>query len=458
MRLYCHPVACVGKIDVEKRKNAVKVLVLGSGGREHALAFTLSKSSMVERLYWTPGNAATGELAENPRIALDDLEGLASFARKEGIDLTVVGPEVPLVSGIADLFIEKGLEVFGPTAAGARIEGSKSFAKQLMRDKGIPTASFKEFSDKSSAMKALKGGEPPFVIKADGLAAGKGVYIASSHDEAEQALSDMFEREIFGESGRHVVIEDYLRGEEATVLALCDGNRVVPLISSQDHKPIQDGDQGPNTGGMGAIAPAPVVSAQVMDRVIDTILLPLVHALQEQGIDYRGVIYVGLMIRDEKPFVVEFNCRFGDPELEAVLPLMKTDLCDSLLRTVHGELKNHTIQWKRGYACDVVLVSGGYPGTFEKGLVITGLDTLRGIENLTVFHAGTSLSDEEVTSAGGRVLNIVGTGTTLREAIDFTYEHVERVFFDGMFYRTDIGFHGLEYFEKKRPDGTKRHN
>jgi phosphoribosylamine--glycine ligase len=363
---------------------------------------------------------------------------------------------VPLVSGITDLFAEEGLEVFGPTAAGARIEGSKSFAKELMLKKGIPTASFQEFSDKPSAIKALTGAEPPFVIKADGLAAGKGVYIAHSHDEAAQALSDMFDREIFGESGRHVVIEDYLQGEEATVLALCDGNRVVPLISSQDHKPIYDGDQGPNTGGMGAIAPAPVVSAQVMDRVIDTILLPLVDALQERGIDYRGVIYAGLMIQDEKPFVVEFNCRFGDPELEAVLPLMKSDLCESLLSTVQGELRNHTIQWRKGFACDVVLVSGGYPGAYEKGLGITGLDTLQGIENLTIFHAGTALSDEEVVTAGGRVLNIVGTGPTLREAIDFAYEHVERVFFDGVFYRTDIGFRGLKYFDKKRPGGRAR--
>ena len=434
----------------------MNVLVLGTGGREHALAHALSRSSLVDRLYWTPGNGATEELAENPRMALDDHQRLASFAKKESIDLTVVGPEVPLVSGIADLFMHEGLGVFGPTAAGARIEGSKSFAKELMKERGIPTAAFEEFSDKRSAMQALNNKQPPFVIKADGLAAGKGVCIAHSRDEAEKALSDMIEREIFGESGRHVVIEDYLRGEEATVLALCDGKRVVPLISSQDHKPVYDGDEGPNTGGMGAIAPAPVVSAQVMDRVIDTILLPLVDGLQERGIDYRGVIYAGLMIRDGMPFVVEFNCRFGDPELEAVLPLMKSDLCESLLRTVHGELRDHTLQWKRGYACDVVLVSGGYPGTYEKGLVITGLDSLREIDDLTVFHAGTAASGEEVLTAGGRVLNIVGTGPTLREAIDFTYEHVERVFFDGMFYRTDIGFRGMKYFDKKGPAAPRR--
>lgn len=428
----------------------MKVLVLGSGGREHAIAHTISKSSLVDTLYWTPGNAGTRGLAENPHIEPNDFDGLISFARKEKIDLTVVGPEAPLVAGIADAFRENGIPVFGPSAEGARIEGSKSYAKQLMREESIPTASFMVFSNKAAALKAIKEGEMPLVIKADGLAAGKGVIIVHSEDEAEKALSDMFDRKVFGESGLMVVIEDYLQGEEATVLALCDGTHVVPLISSQDHKPIHDGDQGPNTGGMGAIAPTPVVSAPVMDRVIDTILLPLVKGMKERGIDYRGVIYAGLMIRDGEPSVVEFNCRFGDPEVEAVLPLMKSDLLDTLLRTVNGELGNHTIQWRRGFACDVVLVSGGYPGAYEKGLIIAGLENLRDVENLTVFHAGTIDSGEEVLTNGGRVLNIVGTGPTLKEAIDFTYKYVDKVFFDGVFYRTDIGFRGLKYFVKKR--------
>jgi phosphoribosylamine--glycine ligase len=426
----------------------VKVLVLGSGGREHAIAHTLAKSSLVDTLYWTPGNAATRELAENPGLPLDDMDVLASFARDEGIDLTIVGPEIPLVAGITDIFRQNGLTVFGPTAQGSRIEGSKSFAKQLMCEKGIPTASSEEFKDKISGLKALRQTEPPYVLKADGLAAGKGVIVARSLEEAENALTDMFDHRVFGASGLKVLIEDFLEGEEATVLALCDGKNILPLVSSQDHKPIHDGDKGPNTGGMGAIAPAPVVSPKVMDRVIDTILLPLVEAFAEQKIDYRGVIYAGLMIKEEYPYVVEFNCRFGDPEAEVVFPLMESDLCEALLRTVKGELKNHTLAWKKGYACDVVLVSGGYPGSYEKEHVITGLDTVQGIGNLTVFHAGTREAGKEVLTNGGRVLNVVGTGKTLKEAIDFTYSHVDKIFFDGIFYRTDIGFRGLEYFKE----------
>jgi phosphoribosylamine--glycine ligase len=426
----------------------VKVLVLGSGGREHAIAHTLVKSSLVDALYWTPGNAATRELAENPGLPLDGIDALASFARDEGIDLTVVGPEIPLVAGIVDVFHQNGLTVFGPDAQGACIEGSKSFAKQLMRSKGIPTASSQEFTDKISALKALSQAEPPYVLKADGLAAGKGVIIARSLDEAENALTDMFDNKVFGTSGLKVLIEDFLEGEEATVLALCDGKNIIPLISSQDHKPIHDGDKGPNTGGMGAIAPAPVVSPMVMDRVIDTILLPLVWAFVEQKIDYRGVIYAGLMIKEGYPYVVEFNCRFGDPEAEVLFPLMESDLYEALLRTVRGELKNYTLTWKKGYACDVVLVSGGYPGSYEKEQLITGLERVKGIENLTVYHAGTREAGNEVLTNGGRVLNVVGTGKTLKDAIDFTYSHVDKIFYDGIFYRTDIGFRGMKYFEK----------
>jgi phosphoribosylamine--glycine ligase len=426
----------------------VKVLVLGSGGREHAIAHSLSRSSLVDTLYWTPGNAATEEVAENPRIQLDDMDGLATFARNEAIGLTIVGPEIPLVAGISDFFHENGLTVFGPSADGARIEGSKSFAKKIMRDKGIPTASSKEFTDKISALKALSEEEPPYVLKADGLAAGKGVIIARSLKEAENALTDMFDNKVFGASGLKVVVEDFLEGEEATVLALCDGKNIVPLISSQDHKPVHDGDRGPNTGGMGAIAPAPVVSPRILDRTFDTILIPLVEAFTEQNIDYRGIIYAGLMIKEEYPSVVEFNCRFGDPEAEAVLPLLESDLGEALLCTAKGDLENLTLSWKKGYACDVVLVSGGYPGKYEKEQLITGLDRARGVENLIVFHAGTKKSGKEVLTDGGRVLNVVGMGSSLKDAIDYTYSHVDKFFFDGVFYRTDIGFRGMKYFEK----------
>jgi len=429
----------------------VKVLVLGSGGREHALAHALSKSPLVDRIFWTPGNAGARELAENPQIPLDDFVSLRAFVKSQKIDLTVVGPEAPLVDGIVDFFLEEGLRIFGPTKQGAMIEGSKSYAKQLMRDKGIPTARFREFTDRHAATVYLKEIDPPFVIKADGLAAGKGVSIVASIKEAEAVLYDLFERKVFGQSGLKVVIEDYLQGEEATVMALCDGEGIVPLLSSQDHKPVYDGDRGPNTGGMGAIAPAPVVSPDVMGRVMDEILLPLVDELRRRKIDYRGTIYVGLMIQDGNPKVVEFNCRFGDPEAEAVLPLMDSDLFEAIFRTVEGDLRGYTINWKKGYACDVVLASGGYPGNYTRGKVIEGLESLKGRDDLIVFHAGTKEENPgRIVTSGGRVLNIVGMKKTLEEAIAFTYEQIKHVHFEGMHYRKDIGFRGLKHLKEQR--------
>ena len=425
-----------------------KVLVLGSGGREHALVYALSQSPLVKRLYWTPGNAATGDIAENPSIKVDDFEAILSFAKREKINITVVGPELPLVKGIADLFIENGLPVFGPTKEGARIEGSKIFAKKLMQEKGIPTALHREFITKQAALEYIRQMNPPYVIKADGLAAGKGVLIANDERDTRKILTDMFERKVFGESGTRVVIEDFLEGEEATVLALCDGRTVVPLISSQDHKPVYDGDRGPNTGGMGAIAPAPVVNTTVMGKVIERILLPLVDEFRKRGIDYRSVIYAGLMIQNEDPFVVEFNCRFGDPEMEAVVPLLESDLVESIVRTVNGELRDYTIEWKKGYACDVVMVSGGYPGHYEKGKEIRGIDNVGGRDNVYVFHAGTAQKDGRVVTNGGRVLNVVATAGTLQDAISGSYAAVEKIRFDGSYYRKDIGFHGLNYFTK----------
>ncbi len=426
----------------------MKVLVLGSGGREHALAYALSKSPLVKRLYWTPGNAATGEISENPRIKVNNFEALLGFARQEKIDITVVGPEVPLVNGITDLFIENGLRVFGPTKEGARIEGSKIFAKKLMEEKDIPTAQYREFFEVQAALEYIQQMDPPYVIKADGLAAGKGVLIVDSEKDAREALNDMFERKVFGESGTWVVIEDFIEGEEATVLALCDGHTIVPLISSQDHKPVYDGDRGPNTGGMGAIAPAPVVNTTVMGRVIDRILLPLVDEFRKRGIDYRGVIYAGLMVRDNNPSVVEFNCRFGDPEMEAVVPLLESDLAESIVGTVNGDLKNCTIAWKKGYACDVVMASGGYPGPYEKSKVIQGLDVSNSDDGVYVFHAGTKEDNRNVVTNGGRVLNVVATGRTLSDAVSRSYATVDRIRFEGAYYRRDIGFRGLKYFAK----------
>ena len=426
----------------------MKVLVLGSGGREHALAYFLKQSPLVDRLYCVPGNAGTQECAETPDLPADDFSTLLRFAKSERVDLTVIGPEAPLVGGISDLFTENGLAIFGPVAAGARIEGSKIYAKQLMRDRGIPSADFVKFHDMPSALQYLNKVPPPYVIKADGLAAGKGVIIAKSEGEAKDALYDMFERKIFGESGTRVVIERFLSGEEATVLALCDGEHVLPLISSQDHKPVYDGDKGPNTGGMGAIAPAPLVSEKVMDRVMERILFPLVEELNNRNIRYRGILYAGLMILDGDPYVVEFNCRFGDPEAEAVLPLIDSDLCELLLLTTAGRLKEGRLLWKEGYCCDVVLASGGYPGHYEKGKPITGLDLVRPEEGDYVFHAGTKCDNGRVVTSGGRVLNVVSTGRTLKEAVDSSYRAVDLITFENMHFRRDIGRKGVAYLNR----------
>lgn len=424
----------------------MKALVIGSGAREHALAYFIGRSTAVDRIFWTPGNAGEEAISENPCIDPGDFSALVRFAKSECIDLTVVGPEVPLVEGVADAFSENGLTVFGPSSQGSRIEGSKIFAKRLMEKKAIPTARFAAFSDLSDAYKHVKSIPYPSVIKADGLAAGKGVTIVSNDSDAEKALRALFEEKIFGESGSRVVIEEFLQGEEATVLALFDGRTILPLISSQDHKPVFDGDRGPNTGGMGAIAPAPVVSEKVMDRVMNRILLPLTEELRERHFKYNGIIYAGLMIIEENPYVVEFNCRFGDPETEVVLPLLETDLWELLYRTARGELEGSGIKWKQGYACDVVISSGGYPGSYEKGKEISGLNKHTGEEGTFIFHAGTKKQGPAVVTNGGRVLNVVGVGKTLETSINRAYEVVKDISFENMHYRKDIGYRGLKYF------------
>jgi phosphoribosylamine--glycine ligase len=443
----------------------VKALVVGTGGREHAIASSLAESALVDRLFWTPGNAATDEIADNPGIPIGDFQGLLAFARKERMGLAVIGPEAPLVDGLADLFGEHGLPVLGPGADGARIEGSKVFAKNLMARAGIPTAGHAEFTSKGEALSYINTRPPPYVIKADGLAAGKGVSIVQTEREAEEVLGDFFDKKIFGESGLRVVVEDFLSGEEATVLALCDGENVLPLLSSQDHKPVFDGDRGPNTGGMGAIAPAPVVGERVMGRVMERVLLPLVAELKKVGIVYRGVIYAGLMVNGGQPSVVEFNCRLGDPEAEAVLPLLASDLGEVLLRTVKGELKGCALRWREAYACDVVIASGGYPGSYEKGKEILGLKPEphsgerrervpvgpRGEKNLVVFHAGTKKVRGRTVTDGGRVLNVVGIGESLEDAVSRAYRHIPSISFQDMFYRKDIGHRGLGRLAADRP-------
>ena len=423
----------------------MNVLVLGSGGREHAIAYKLSLSRSIDKLFWAPGNGATDEIAENPEINLNDFDKIVSFVKQNAIELTVVGPEAPLVAGISDRFKEEGLNIFGPSSKGATIEGSKIFAKKLMKDVGIPTADFRYFYDYENAKNYIEKLSPPYVIKADGLAAGKGVIIADNKEGAEKALIDMFKNKVFGDSGSKIVIEQFLKGEEATVLALCDGKKILPLISSQDHKAVYDGDKGPNTGGMGAIAPAPVVNENVMNKVINKILNPLIRAFNERNIEYRGVIYAGLMIINGDPYVVEFNCRFGDPETEAVFPLMDSDLGEILFATATGDLSNIDIKWKVGYCCDVVLCSEGYPGKYEKGKRIYGLDNLRNVPDVFVFHAGTKKLDDKFVTNGGRVLNIAAVDDTLENAIDKAYKYVNMVNFEGMHYRRDIGYKGLRH-------------
>ena len=336
----------------------MKALILGGGGREHAIAYKLSLSSSLDRLFWTPGNGATNEIAENPNIDINDFDKIIAFVKQNDIDLTVVGPEAPLVAGISDKFRAEGLNIFGPSSEGAMIEGSKIFAKKLMKKYGIPTADFMEFYDYESANEYLNKIDPPYVIKADGLAGGKGVIIANDKTEAEKTIIDMIKNKAFGDSGTKIVIEKFLNGEEATVLALFDGNNILPLISSQDHKAVYDGDKGPNTGGMGAIAPAPVVNEDVMSKVLDRILYPLTKALKDKNIDYRGVIYAGLMIIDENPFVVEFNCRFGDPEAEAIFPLMETDLADLYLQHQREIYQTMILNGKRVIAVILFFVQG----------------------------------------------------------------------------------------------------
>lgn len=417
----------------------MQILIIGNGGREHAIAWALDKSSLVDRIFCTPGNAGTQEIAESPGIAVDDFIGLLKFARSEKIDLTIVGPEVPLVHGISDLFMSWNLPIFGPSTVAAMIEGSKIFAKELMTENGIPTAGFCRYHSKSEARSYA--GQFPCVVKADGLAAGKGVFIVNSMDEFEIALFEIFDKKTFGASGKKIIIEEFLKGEEATILALCDGKYILPLIPSQDYKKIYDGNKGPNTGGMGAIAPAPIVDEKMMGKITDRILLPLMNGFQQRKIIYKGVIYAGIMICDGEPFVLEFNCRFGDPEIEAILPLLNSDFCELVSRTVEGYLRNYKIEWREMCACDIVLASGGYPGEYEIDKKIKGLSALEDIRNLEAFHSATKRKrvGGDIYTDGGRVLNIVGLYPELDGAIERAYDCVRFINFENMYYRKDIG-------------------
>ncbi len=415
----------------------MKVLVVGSGGREHALLWKAAQSPLVERLYATPGNAGMEALAE--RVPWNgEVEALANWALEAGIDLTLVGPEAPLVEGIADAFWERGLKVFGPTQKAAMIEGSKAFAKSLMERYGIPTARYRTFQDPLLALEYLEEVGVPIVIKDSGLAAGKGVTVAFDLHTAKQAVANILNRAEGGE----VVIEEYLEGEEATVLALTDGKTVLPLLPSQDHKRLLDGDQGPMTGGMGAVAPYPMDGA-TLRRVEEEILWPLVRGLETEGVVYRGVIYAGLMLTREGPKVLEFNARFGDPEAQAVLPLLQSDLVELALKVAEGRLQGTRLSWREGAAACVVLAAPGYPENPRKGIPLHLPEPPEGV---LVFHAGTRREGGRLVSAGGRVLNVVGLGKDLKEALERAYAFIPQVGFPGAVYRRDIGRKALARF------------
>ncbi len=417
----------------------MRILVIGKGGREHALAWKLSQSKKAEKIFVAPGNGGIAELAEIVPIAVDDLTGLADFAEKNRIDLTVVGPELPLTLGIVDIFEERGLKIFGPNKEAAEIEGSKAFAKNFMDKYHIPTARFKVFSSHLEAMDFTTSASYPLVIKADGLAAGKGAVIVNDPDEAKSQIEEIMVKMVFGEAGSRVLIEEFLTGEEVTVMALTDGERVIPMVSSQDHKRIGDGDTGLNTGGMGAYAPTSIVNEKMLRQITDEILEPTVRGLAEQGRKYTGVLYTGLMITDRGPKVLEYNCRFGDPETQAVLPLLESDLAQIFSDIADGYLNIDEIKWKDAHAACVVLASKGYPAASEKGMSIKGLDKLNS-NNCVVFHAGTARSGNQYITDGGRVLGVTAVDKTLSGALARAYDAINGIHFGGMQYRRDIGW------------------
>ena len=414
----------------------MRVLVVGSGAREHALAWKIAQSPQVDALYCAPGNAGTAGVAENVAISASDVDGLADWAAEHNIDLTIVGPEEPLVRGLVDRLRARGLLAFGPTAAGAQIEGSKVFAKELMARQGIPTGRAAAFDSAAEARGYLRLQPLPVVVKADGLAAGKGVVVARTLEEAEGAVADCLERGVFGEAGRRVLIEECLVGPEVSVLALVDGRQAVPLIPACDYKRVFDGDEGPNTGGMGSYAPPRFVTSEVYRDIAARVLDPTVRGLRDLGIDYRGVLYAGLMLTPDGPKVLEFNARFGDPETQAVLPLLESDLVEALRQTAAGRLDPSAVRWREGACCGVVLASGGYPGKYATGEEIVGLDRLD--PDVAAFHAGTRREGDRLVTAGGRVLTIAATGRTMAEARERAYANVERIRFPGMHYRRDI--------------------
>tara|TARA_B100000029_G_scaffold516183_1_gene627474 strand:- start:17823 stop:19115 length:1293 start_codon:yes stop_codon:yes gene_type:complete len=430
----------------------MKILVIGGGGREHALVWKLAQSPLVSEVLVAPGNAGTLEEKKARNIPIDssNLDKLLELAQVEMVDLTIVGPEQPLVDGVVDLFEAAGLKCFGPRAEAAQLEGSKAFSKEFLARHNIPTASYKSFEDLDEALHYLRSSTFPVVVKADGLAAGKGVIIAETLDEAADAVQSMLDDKVFGKAGSKVVIEEFLYGEEVSFIAIVDDTRIVPLASSQDHKTRDEGDKGPNTGGMGAYSPAPVMTEKVYRKVMQEIILPTVDGMHSDGMQYRGFLYAGLMI-DHKgnPKVLEFNCRFGDPETQPILARLKSDLATLCLSAFNGSLDSEEVSWDLRASVGVVIASGGYPGSYKKGAIISGLDNIS-TESSKVFHAGTTIESNNVVTNGGRVLCVVALGDSVTDAALQAYKDTEKIHWDGAFYRRDIGYRAIE--REKTPE------
>ncbi len=417
----------------------MKVLVIGSGGREHAIVQKISKSSKVEKLYCAPGNAGIAELAQCIDIPVSDYTGLADFAKEEGIDLTVVGPDDPLVGGVVDVFVERGLRVFGPEKKAAIIEGSKAFSKDLMKKYKIPSATYETFEDSMKAIEYLKTGSFPIVLKADGLALGKGVLICNSYEEAVQGVKQIMEDKQFGSAGDKLVVEEFMTGREVSVLAFCDGTNILPMTSAQDHKRAKDGDKGLNTGGMGTFSPSPFYTKEVDDFCRKYIYQPTMDAMKAEGRAFTGILFVGLMLTEAGPKVLEYNARFGDPETQVVLPRMKNDIIEVFEACIDGRLDEITLNFEDNAAVCVVLASDGYPEQYAKGYPITGLENFVNKSDYYVFHAGTKRSGADIVTNGGRVLGVTATGKDLKEARRKAYEAIDWISFDNKYMRNDIG-------------------
>lgn len=422
----------------------MNILLIGSGGREHTLAWKIAQSPKCDKLYAMPGNPGIEEVAECVGgISISDNAAIIDFAKSHAIDLVVIGPEAPLVNGLTDDLTAAGIRAFGPSKAAAQIEGSKIFAKDLMKKYGIPTATYEIFDDLNRACRYIKAAGAPIVIKADGLAAGKGVIVAKTVDEAINAVFEVMEQKSFGEAGSRIVIEEFMDGEEASLLAFTDGETIVPMVSSQDHKRVNDGDEGLNTGGMGAYAPAPVVTEEILRKAEDKILKPIIAAMAKEGITYKGCLYAGLMIVNGEPKVVEFNARFGDPETQVVLPLLESDLVEIMLACIDGGLDKVDIKWSGDSAVCIVMASGGYPLSYKKGFEIDGINKAKALDTL-IFHAGTAKVDSKLVTSGGRVLGVVARAEDLKTAVDKAYKGVEVIHFDNLHYRHDIAHRALK--------------